>query len=78
MTLECKNCSMNKICICNPSFDECQVRKEAYKQAINDFYDKILNFEDYIDFVEENNGILLYSGVDFSETVVKIKNELFK
>ena len=36
------------------------------------------NFEDYIDFVEEDNGILLYSGADFTKIIVKIKEELLK
>ena len=44
--------------------------------AIDEFYDKVLNFEDYIDPVDDDNGILLYSGSDITKMIVNIANEL--
>lgn len=50
-----------------------------YNEAIQDFYDKVLNFEDYIEPRDEmENGELLYSGKDISNMIVDIKNELYR
>lgn len=48
----------------------------GYNKAIDDFYIKALNFEDYIDQIEEKEGVLLYSGRDITNMIVKIKREL--
>ena len=34
MTVKCRKCSMNEICICVPGSDECSVRQESYNKAI--------------------------------------------
>ena len=47
----------------------------GYKDAIADFYDKAVNFEDYIEPVEIH-GVQLYSGVDITKMIMKIKKEL--
>ena len=49
--------------------------EDEYKKGIQDFYDKVLNFEDYIE-PREYSGVLLYSGKDITDMIVKIKNEL--
>ena len=36
MTIKYVNCSMHNECICEPSSDECIVRKEAYNRTIQD------------------------------------------
>ena len=48
----------------------------GYTKAISDFYDKALNFEDYIEPEATNGSRSLYAGVDITDTVVKIKDEL--
>ena len=50
-------------------------RKAGYNRAIQDFYDKVLNFEDYIE-PKEYSDVLLYSGKDITNMIVRIKNEL--
>lgn len=55
--------------------------QRGYKKAVDDFCDKMLNFEDYIEpigvtDITEDSTTLLYSGKEISETVVKIKSEL--
>lgn len=47
-----------------------------YDKAIQDFYDKALNFEDYIQPCNECDGMLLYSGIDITNMIVTIKEEL--
>lgn len=47
-----------------------------YNKAIQDFFVKALNFEDYIEPKDESNGELLYSGIDITNMVIAIKNEL--
>lgn len=42
MTIECKSCSMHEQCICETSADECEIRKQSYNKAIDDFYNKIV------------------------------------
>jgi hypothetical protein len=42
MTIECKNCSMHEECICEASADECEIRKQSYNKAVDDFYNKII------------------------------------
>lgn len=78
MIVKCKKCSMNENCICIPSADECHIRKEAYNKAIQDFYDKVLNFEDYIEplDVSLSGTTLLYAGYDITNMIAQIKNEL--
>lgn len=60
-------------CECNNDIDEAY--KQGYNEAIQDFYDKVLNFEDYIE-PREYSDVLLYSGKDITDMIVKIKNEL--
>lgn len=52
--------------------------KRGYNQAIDDFYDKVLNFEDYIEPISIYNGgtLQLYSGKDITTMIKKIKDEL--
>lgn len=47
-------------------------------KAIDEFYDKVLNFEDYIEPVDtsEFGAVLLYSGKDITNMIVKIKEQL--
>ena len=42
MTIGCKNCSMHEECICEASADECEIRKQSYNKAVDDFYNKII------------------------------------
>ena len=54
--------------------------KEIRAKAIDEFYDKVLNFEDYIEPIGVT-GIteyrtLLYSGGDITDMIVKIKEQL--
>lgn len=42
MTIECKSCSMHEQCICEASADECEIRKQSYNKAVDDFYNKII------------------------------------
>lgn len=37
MTVECAKCPMKEDCICEPSSDECAVRKQSYCRGIDDF-----------------------------------------
>lgn len=53
MTAECRNCPMNEKCICNPSFDECSVRKDSYNKAIDEFVKRIK--EPLNDFTKNGN-----------------------
>lgn len=41
MTIECKNCSMHEQCICEASADECEIRKQSYNKAIDDFIEAV-------------------------------------
>lgn len=79
---------MNKTCFCGIS-EHCGyqieidmeqhdkvIYEDAYNKAIQDFYDKILNFEDYIEAEDIDGSCLLYAGKDITNMIVKIKNEL--
>lgn len=44
-------------------------------KIIDEFYDEVLNFEDYIEPITDDNGILLYSGCDITDMIVKIKKK---
>ena len=55
--------------------DKCYAEIKSYNKAIQDFYDKVLNFEDYIE-PKEYSDVLLYSGKDITNMIVQIKNEL--
>ena len=61
-------------------YDNCSnyIYSKGYNKAAQDFYDKALNFEDYIEPISIYNGgtLQVYSGRDISNMVVKIKNEL--
>lgn len=48
------------------------------EQAITEFYDKVLNFEDYIEpkGTSEFGAVLLYSGKDITNMIVKIAEEM--
>lgn len=50
--------------------------EDGYNQGIQNFYDKALNFEDYIEPYDVDNEKLLYSGCDITNMIVKIKKEL--
>lgn len=50
--------------------------EDGYRKGIQDFYDKILNFEDYIKAEDIDVSCLLYAGRDITDMIVKIKNEL--
>ena len=56
--------------------------KEGYVKGIEDFYDRVLNFEDYILPLKVKNEysyyMQLYHGRDISDMIVKIKNELLR
>ena len=54
--------------------------REIYNKAIDDFFDEALYFENYIEPIDtsEFGTVLLYSGVDISNMIVKIKEELVK
>lgn len=41
MTLKCKKCSMHEKCICDTSADECEIRKQSYNKALEDFKEAI-------------------------------------
>ena len=41
MTIKCKNCSMHEQCICEASADECEIRKQSYNKAIDDFIEAV-------------------------------------
>lgn len=51
---------------------------EERNKAIDEFYDEILNFEDYIEPVDTSDfgAVLLYSGIDITNMIVKIKEQL--
>ncbi len=49
---------------------------EIRAKAIDEFYDKAVNFEDYIEIVETKNGVQLYSGVDITKMIVKIAEQM--
>ena len=61
-------------------YDNCSnyIYSKGYNQAIDDFYDKVLNFEDYIEPLDtsDNGSVLLYSGKDITNMIVKIKEEI--
>ncbi len=41
MTLKCKKYSMHEECICDTSVDECEIRKQSYNKALEDFKEAI-------------------------------------
>lgn len=51
---------------------------EERNKTIEEFYDKVLNFEDYIEPLDtsEFGAVLLYSGKDITNMIVKIKEQL--
>lgn len=55
-----------------------QSYEEGYNKAIDDFYDKVLNFEDYIEPIDtsEFGAVLLYSGADITRMIYDIKKQL--
>lgn len=44
-------------------------------KIVDEFFDEVLNFEDYIEPITDDNGILLYSGCDITDMIVKIKKK---
>ena len=52
---------------------ECKLH---YDKAIQDFFDKAFNFEDYIKPYAEQNGVQLYSGKDITKMILAIRDEL--
>lgn len=90
-TSTCTSDKMAHQCIVNAYADAMEIVREASKEfgkdinvfakniresAIDEFSDKALNFEDYIEPVLESNGVLLYSGLDISHMIVDIQMEL--
>ena len=61
-------------------YDNCSnyIYSKGYNQAIDDFYDEVLNFEDYIEPLDtsDNGSVLLYSGKDMTNMIVKIKEQM--
>lgn len=51
---------------------EAEIREKAHQE----FYDKVLNFEDYIEPITEMNGVHLYSGRDITYMVRKMAEQL--
>lgn len=51
---------------------------DGYAKAISNFYDEVLNFEDYIEpkGTSEFGTVLLYSGKDITNMIVKIAEQL--
>lgn len=58
------------------SFEELVVNVRT--KVIDEFYEEILNFEDYIEPIDtsEFGAVLLYSGKDITNMIVKIKEQL--
>ena len=52
--------------------------KVEYNKGIDDFYDEVLNFEDYIEPLDTSKfgAVLLYSGVDITKMIYNIKEQL--
>lgn len=71
-------CTMNRIqnSQTKAELHKKQIDSAGYDKAIQDFYDKVLNFEDYIQPCDECDGMLLYSGKDITNMIVTIKEEL--
>lgn len=54
-------------------------KAEIRAEAIEEFYDKALNFEDYIEPLgTSSDGVFMYSGADITRMVVNIRKELMK
>ena len=54
MTVECNKCSMKEECICIPSSDECDIRKQSYNTAINDFAERLKEKSTSLKFMEND------------------------
>jgi len=52
------------------------IEEELRASVIDEFYDEVLNFEDYIEPIEERNGVLLYSGRDITNMIADIKRKM--
>ena len=50
--------------------------REIRNRAIDDMYIEVLNFEDYINPIAEENGLLLYSGREITKMVVEIAQQM--
>ena len=75
---ECKRKHDKEKALIRKREQKAQEIQEIRRKAIQDFYDKILNFEDYMEPIDlkEGSDLQLYSGKDITEIIVKIKNEL--
>lgn len=65
--------------IVDKKVQEYEINAEQIRaKAIDEFYDEVLNFEDYIEPIDtfENGAILLYSGKDITDMIVKIKEQI--
>lgn len=51
-------------------------RNKGYSDGLWNFYEKSLNFEDYIKPVSEENGTNLYDGKDITRMIINIYKEL--
>lgn len=58
MTVKCKKCSMNELCICIPSADECHVRKQSFNKAIDECLKILKDNIDYIETDEEDYRVI--------------------
>ena len=61
MTIECKNCSMHEQCICEASADECEIRKQSYNKAVDDFYKKIIESYEKIKNIPQVEKVTVYT-----------------
>ena len=72
-------CTVNRMQVSQSKADVLkQIDCKAYNKAIHDFYNEVLNFEDYIEPKEEHNGELLYSGRDITQMVDRVLDKLYK
>lgn len=81
MTVVDKDCTEKAECFVNTVAEANYERgyKDGYAKAIEEFYDKALNFEDYIEPLgTSSDGVLMYSGADITRMVVNIRKELMK
>lgn len=51
-------------------------RNKGYSDGLWNFYEKALNFEDYIEPVNEEYGTNLYDGKDITRMIINIYTEL--
>lgn len=70
--IECKNCSMHEQCICEESADECEIRKQSYNKALDDFVKEICKMI----VQSENNGNYRFYAVEIKQAIVDLAEQL--